>query len=86
VGDPPAWGLGGGLITPPHRKTSNLLRIMIESLGPGWVLWPKVGTENWIRDLVHLEDRGVAGRMGFERTLGRLVGGGGCGVDSSGSG
>jgi hypothetical protein len=34
----------------------------------------------------HLEDQGVDGRMGPKWTLGRLVGGGGCGVDSPGSG
>jgi hypothetical protein len=32
-----------------------------------------------------LEDQGVDGRMGSKWTLGRLVGGG-CGVDSPGSG
>jgi hypothetical protein len=34
----------------------------------------------------HLEDQGVDGRMGSKWTLGRLVGGWGGGVDSSGSG
>jgi hypothetical protein len=34
----------------------------------------------------HLEDKGVEGRMGSKWTLGRLVGGLGCGVDSPGSG
>jgi hypothetical protein len=34
----------------------------------------------------HSDDRGVDGRMGSEWTLGRLVGAGGCGVDSAGSG
>jgi hypothetical protein len=33
----------------------------------------------------HLEYRGVDGRMGSKWTLGRLVGGGGGGVDSPGS-
>jgi hypothetical protein len=33
----------------------------------------------------HLKDKGVDGRMGSNWTLGRLVGGG-CGVDSPGSG
>jgi hypothetical protein len=34
----------------------------------------------------HLQDQGVDGRMGSKWTLQRLVGGGGCGVDSPGSG
>jgi hypothetical protein len=34
----------------------------------------------------HLEDEGVDGRMGSKWTLGRLVGGGGYGVDPPGSG
>jgi hypothetical protein len=34
----------------------------------------------------HLKDPGVDGRMESKWTLGRLVGGGGCGVDSPGSG
>jgi hypothetical protein len=34
----------------------------------------------------HLKDQGVDRRMGSEWTLGRLFGGGGCGVDSPGSG
>jgi hypothetical protein len=33
-----------------------------------------------------LKDQGVDGRMGPKWALGRLVGGGGCGVDSPGSG
>jgi hypothetical protein len=37
-GGPPAWGLGGGLTTP-HRKSTNLLRIILQSLGPGRILW-----------------------------------------------
>jgi hypothetical protein len=34
----------------------------------------------------HLKDHGADGRMGSKWTLGSLVGGGGCGVDSPGSG
>jgi hypothetical protein len=34
----------------------------------------------------HLKDQGVDGRMGSKWTLGRLARGGGCGVDSHGSG
>jgi hypothetical protein len=34
----------------------------------------------------HLENQGADGRMGLKWTLGRLAGGGGCGVDSPGSG
>jgi hypothetical protein len=34
----------------------------------------------------HLKDQGVHGKMGSKWTVGRLVGGGGCGVDSAGSG
>jgi hypothetical protein len=34
----------------------------------------------------HLEDQGVDGRMGSKWILERLVGGGGCAVDSPGSG
>jgi hypothetical protein len=34
----------------------------------------------------HSEDRGVDGRMGLEWILERLAGGGGCRVDSPGSG
>jgi hypothetical protein len=34
----------------------------------------------------HLKDQGIAGRMGSKWTLGSLVGGGGGGVDSPGSG
>jgi hypothetical protein len=34
----------------------------------------------------HSEDRGVDGKMGSECILGRLAGGGGCEVDSVGSG
>jgi hypothetical protein len=38
------------------------------------------------RERGHYEDEGVDGRMGSKWTLGRLAGGGGCGVDSPGSG
>jgi hypothetical protein len=34
----------------------------------------------------HLEDQGVGGKMGSEWILGRLAWGGGCGLDSTGSG
>jgi hypothetical protein len=34
----------------------------------------------------HLKDQGADGRMGSKWTLGKLVGGGRCGVDSPGSG
>jgi hypothetical protein len=49
-GGPPAWGLGAGL-TNPHRKTSNLLRNVVESLGPGRILWhdPSRLAQDWDR-------------------------------------
>jgi hypothetical protein len=34
----------------------------------------------------HLEDQGLGGKMGSEWILGRLAWGGGCGLDSTGSG
>jgi hypothetical protein len=43
-------GIGLGANNP-QRKTSNLLRIMIKSLGPGWILWHEPSTEKWIQDL-----------------------------------
>jgi hypothetical protein len=39
-----------------------------------------------LKEKDHLKDEGVDGRMGSKWTLGRLGGGGGCGVDSPGSG
>jgi hypothetical protein len=69
------FNLGVGLgANNPHRKTSNLLRIVIASDHDGFfgtTQAPKKGC--------------VDGRMGSKWTLGRLVGGG-CGVDSPGSG
>jgi hypothetical protein len=46
VGDPPAWGLGGGLTTLPC-KTQYLLRITTHSLGTGRITWHKLSTGKW---------------------------------------
>jgi hypothetical protein len=56
-----------------------------------WHAWErgKTCTEFWwesLKEKDHLKDQGVDVRMGSKRTLGRLVGGGGYGVDSPGSG
>jgi hypothetical protein len=48
-GGPSSWGLGAGLTTP-QWKTSSLLRIMIENLRPGRILWHEPSTEKWILD------------------------------------
>jgi hypothetical protein len=48
--------------------------------GISWVIVGKPEGKDQLRD------QGADGRMGSKWTLGRLVGGGGCGVDSPGSG
>jgi hypothetical protein len=45
-GEPPGWGLGG-VLTTTNRKTSDLLRRITESLGPGRILWHVLSTGKW---------------------------------------
>jgi hypothetical protein len=41
-----AWGLGVGLTTP-HRKKTNLLQKVTQSLGPGRILWMWSGLDGY---------------------------------------
>ena len=49
MGGPTVWGLGEELTTPHRRKRILLRNVHIESLGPGLLLWYKLGNEMDIR-------------------------------------
>jgi hypothetical protein len=41
-------GVGWGLTTPPHHKTSNLLGTRPQCLGPERIIWHDPSTKKWI--------------------------------------